>query len=485
MIDETDERHAGTSVAMTTTEGLRRSDEDECTDGAPGWPARFLGELADWLDRAGVRWVILRNHQDLPDRIGHDVDVIVHPDDAETTELVIRGVASRGELFLVRSYRGIEHLSFDVAARDLTGRLFLHVDIQTSMQFRGRRLVDAEDLLSDRRRSGGVWVPSPGMEGYAILLHAGLNKHALKLKYHGRVVALELEHPGAIERAATPDLGPDLARRLGAVRTEAELLALTGELERAIDGRHRANTWRRPAFEVRSTLTQARLKLRPRGLFVCFLGPDGSGKSSTTDLMEQLLGAQQAVLPVHRVYMGSGTPVLPTRKLTRRLHGIKKDGEGKAQEIRDVTPRRLRGALHVTADEILRYWVQVRPKLSPHGIVLADRYAYDLFRVNNAKVRTKWFRRLATLVIPAPDLTFFLEGDPAVIAERKKELTVEETVRQQSAYRELAGFVPNFRPLDLTTRDDAALRGVALVILQAYAERNHGVPLDAVVTITP
>jgi thymidylate kinase len=478
MIDETDERAIGVGVATGEAPDVRVDD-----DAAPGWPATFLGRLADAMDRAGVRWVILRNHQDLPDRIGHDVDFIVHPDDAATVELVIRGVVSQAGLFLVRSYVGIEHHSFDVAASDLTGRLFLHVDIQTSMQFRGRRLIDAEDLLADRRRSGRVWVPSPGVEGYGILLHAALNKHALKPKYRGRVVAIELEHPGGIERAATRDLGPELARKLGAVRTEADLLALTDELQRAIDRRHRANAVRRPMFEVRSALTQARLRLRPRGLFVCFLGPDGSGKSSTTELVAQILGAQQAVLPVRRVYMGSGTPVLPTRKLTRRMHGIKKDGEGKAQEIRDVTPRRLRGALHVTADEILRYWVQVRPRLSPHGIVLADRYAYDLFRVNNAKVRTRWFRRIGTFLIPAPDITFFLEGDPAVIAERKRELTIEETIRQQSAYRDLASFVPNFRPLDLTHRDDAALRRVAAEILQAYARRNHGVPQDARVTI--
>ena len=478
MIEETDERAARTATTEPSDPQVRLD------DGAQGWPARFLGELADALDRAGARWLILRNHQDLPDRIGHDVDFIVHPDDAATVELTIRGVASRTGLFLVRTYVGIEHHSFDVAASDLTGRLFLHVDVQTSMQFRGRRLIDADRLLADRRRSGRVWVPSPGVEGYALLLHAGLNKRALKPKYRGRVVALQMEHPGEIERAATQDLGSDLAGRLGAVRSEADLLALTDELERAIDRRHRANRWRRPMFEVRSAATQARLKLRPRGLFVCFLGPDGSGKSSTTEMVAELLGAQQAVLPVRRVYMGSGTPVLPTRKLTRRMHGIKKDGEGKAQEIRDVTPRRLRGALHVTADEILRYWVQVRPRLSPHGIVLADRYAYDLFRVNNAKVRTRWFRRIGTMLIPSPDITFFLEGDPEVIAARKRELTVEETVRQQAAYRDLAAFVPNFRPLDLQVRDDAALRGVALQILDAYAARNHGVPPGSVVRIT-
>ena len=477
MIDETDEHMSGGAIATGSTAVV-----DLDREPVGGWPATFIGELSDALDRAGIRWLILRNHQDLPDRIGHDIDLVVHPADAAGLELAVRGVVSATGLFLARSYRGIEHLSFDVAAGDLAGRLFLHVDIQTSMQYRGRRLIDAEDLLVDRRRFGRVWVPSAGVEGYAILLHAALNKRALKPKYRGRVAAIELEAPGAIERAATRDLGADLARRLGAVREEAELLALTGELERAIDRRHRANSWRRPMFGVRSAMTQARLRLRPNGLFVCFVGPDGSGKSSTVDLMAGLLGAQQDVLPVHRVYLGSGKPVLPTRKLTRRLHGIK-DGEGKAQEIRDVTPRRLRGALHVTVDEILRYWVQVRPRLSPHGIVLADRYAYDLFRVNNPTVRKRWFRRLGTMVIPAPDITFFLEGDPAVIADRKKELTVEETIRQQGAYRDLATFVPNFRPLDLGVRDDAALRRVALDILQTYARRNHGVPLEPVVTI--
>jgi len=126
------------------------------------------------------------------------------------------------------------------------------------------------------------------------------------------------------------------------------------------------------------------------------------------------------------------------------------------------------------ADEILRYWVEVRPRLAPHGIVLADRYAYDILRINNPTVRRGWFRRLAAALIPSPHVTFFLEGDPEVITARKKELTLNETIRQQRAYRELAHFIPSFRPIDLTTRDDAALRGVALEILSAFAVRNGG-----------
>jgi thymidylate kinase len=213
-------------------------------------------------------------------------------------------------------------------------------------------------------------------------------------------------------------------------------------------------------------------------VFVVFLGPDGAGKSTTTDMLKNMLTDPSSVVPVHRVYLGSGTPLLPTRKLSRKIHkSRRRDREG---QLRDVRPRRLRGALHVMADEIVRYWLEVRPRLSPNGIVVADRYAYDVLRINNPVVRSRWFRRIATTIIPTPDITFFLEGDPNVIAERKKELTVAETIRQQEAYRELAELIPTFRSVDLTVRDDPALRRVARQILDVFAARNDGeVPVEA------
>jgi thymidylate kinase len=230
---------------------------------------------------------------------------------------------------------------------------------------------------------------------------------------------------------------------------------------------------------VKSAIAMTRLRVRPRGVFVVFVGPDGSGKSSTTDLLLEVLHDPSGIVRVHRVYLGSGSPLLPTRKIMRWVHG--KTGRRRSDRpVRDVQPRRLRGALHVMADEIVRYWLQVRPRLAPHGIVIADRYAYDVLRVNNPVVSRPWFRRLACAIIPTPDVTFFLEGDPETIAARKGELTVAETIRQQQAYRDLAGIVPGFRPLDLTVRDEAALRRVALEILDVFAARNRGMPRERV-----
>ena len=118
------------------------------------WVAPFLLELAAALDAAPVRWMVLRNYEDLPDQVGHDVDLVVHPRDAPQVDGIMRAVVRREGAALLRAYAGTEHETFDVTAGDLSGRLVLHVDVQTAARHRGRVLVDAEDLLAHRRRAG-------------------------------------------------------------------------------------------------------------------------------------------------------------------------------------------------------------------------------------------------------------------------------------------------------------------------------------------
>ena len=152
-------------------------------------------------------------------------------------------------------------------------------------------------------------------------MHAILKKREVKPRYIERLAELERLEPGAVKQVARARVGRTLAERITTVRTRSQLLAVRRPLARSIDRRNPGNLWRKPIFQVMSKLRQIRLRLKPRGLFVVLLGPDGSGKSSTTDLLATLLGTQGDVFPVERVYLGSGQPLLPTRKLARRLHG--------------------------------------------------------------------------------------------------------------------------------------------------------------------
>lgn len=207
---------------------------------------------------------------------------------------------------------------------------------------------------------------------------------------------------------------------------------------------------------------------------MAFLGPDGSGKSTLTDLLVRRLQGHGEVLAVHRVYMGSGTPLLPTRRLMRRLRRKTGRNPKPPPTLRGIAPRRLRGPCPswptrfcATGSRRGRVW---RPTGSSWSTVTRTTSC----GVNNQTIQRAWFRRLAVRVIPRPHLTILLEGDPVAVAARKRELTVEETIRQQAAYRALEQLVPDFLPIDLTDRDDRAIDLVAMKVLGAYARRNRG-----------
>lgn len=447
-----------------------QSDEQPTRD----WVQPLLTDLVERLGAAAVRWMALRNHQGFPEHVGRDLDLLVHPKDVGKVDQIIPGLVRAHELLLVRTdVSPGRHRHFYLAASDLSMRLVLHLDIQTGLRYQGRVLVDPDDLLRHRQRAGRLWVPTPVMEAYALLVHAVIHKRELKPAYARRLEELSKTASGALPAFAGERLGAHLGQELPAVTSQPELLRLRPQLLRALDRRYPANFARRPWHRVRKILRRARLRLRPRGAFIVFLGPDGSGKSTLVELLTRLLG-EQGVLPVYQVYLGRREPLLPTRRLVRRLRSRRRKAKAGRRRVRDVAPRRLRGALHVAADEVLRYWVRVWPRRARGAIVLADRHAYDLFKTNNPTVRRRWFRRLAAALIPTPDLTYFLDGDPAVIAARKQELTVAETIRQQICYRELAAIVPGFRPLDLAVSDEAALRRVAADVLAVCAARNNG-----------
>jgi thymidylate kinase len=206
--------------------------------------------------------------------------------------------------------------------------------------------------------------------------------------------------------------------------------ALKGVLQRRLQARAGA-LWQR----IRATL-------RPPGHLVVLLGPDGCGKTTTAALMAE--GLARCGIPVTAVYLGAQKPLLPTRRLSQRLRQ-RFAKPGAVPVIRDVTrQQRLRGLLHVLADQWLRYLVYVRPRLVRGDIVVLDRYFYDLRTYQHPLVRRRWVEALAMRVIPRPALAFCLTASPSVIAARKGELTVAETARQLECYRGVGSWLRNF-----------------------------------------
>ena len=259
------------------------------------------------------------------------------------------------------------------------------------------------------------------MEAYALLLHAALHKQALGVfKYMARLAALRAADPLGVQRVAGERLGAEVGQLLAGVRTEAELSVPRCMLRRALARRylqHPGQAGMVPAGWHGAR--QARLRLRPRGVLVAFLGPDGPGSRAPSRCRSPGAGTTTCCRSIN-VYMGSGRPFLAQPPPGPAWAAQQATAPGHRRGRCGTSRRRLRGSLHVMAD-------QIGPTLGAAATVgtARDRPGRPL-RLRHPPATNPDDGAAGSAVArgggrppSAPDL--LLEGDPAVVAARKQE----------------------------------------------------------------
>ena len=412
---------------------------------------RFLRSVWSAFESEHVRAVALRD-ENLSAMSDKDHDVLVHPDDLEQSLRIIESVAAAQgwrPLFRQRSSNH-NHLGFwcenPANAEDSVS---LHMDVQDALGSKGFFYAEAGPFVANGEYCDGVRVLRPGARIVALALHVLLDKGMVSAKYRN---LLQCDLVQDLEKFAARALPDGSARILcDWIRSgspDADVRQSSARI------RNNLRLWH-PLNLVRPVWVRLLRRLRyfgsRRGVLIAFLGPDGAGKSTTLEAVRRL--SAKGPFPVETVYMGKRDTFLPTSMLIRmlyrrKLNGEERNGNGETSKRRGLALllfnlKDLAGLMNWALEQWARYLVQVRPYLQQDGLVLTDRYAFDLGnREADSVAHKRFFRRLLPHVFVVPDHTYLLWEEPEVLYSRKPEMPIDEFSQLLERLRDIVDCVP-------------------------------------------
>ncbi len=210
-------------------------------------------------------------------------------------------------------------------------------------------------------------------------------------------------------------------------------------------------------WQQRHTILPARSKagvlgLSTKGCIVVLVGTDGSGKSTVAAEINQRL--RDIELTTTGAYMGMARGNLPGVSMARKVLGVAPAGDTAPKafvalpqrapqpetsgDLEHATVRRV-AAWYYAAEYVYRYWRDIRPGLRNGGVVVCDRYVYDLRESPWPGSRAS---RVAEAILPRPDVLVLPDAPDRLIHARKPERPAGEQAAQQQRFRDLVDTQP-------------------------------------------
>ena len=421
-------------------------------------PGEIVLQFINDLEHLDINTVYLRNHENLPDSVGNDVDLLISKDNLrKALQRVVETARENG-------WRVVRHVRFSPISVFLSSddfKQFLHIDLFDRLEWHSIEYADAGRVMESRRWNGKVYTPDPCDEVF-------LNV-CTRLIYHGKVrdkhrcqtqFLLNQGLQDEIQAAFIRHLGSGLGSALGGAVVGEDWPAaesLKAALRRKVIVRYGLlSPWSALTGICRFLGRSLHRIVQPPGPFIVFEGADGVGKTTVicglTHLLREITGRSDTVLFHWK----------PTRASTR-LAG---EASGPASDPRAESPRATILSILFLAYHWLGFWTgylrYVLPARVKNRAVVGDRYAYEFF-LDPARLRLQvpdWLARLAAATVPQPDLVICQIAPPQQVIVRKPELSEDEIIQYQDKLQGMASGNPRCVILD-------AGRHVAEVLTQA------------------
>jgi thymidylate kinase len=433
-------------------------------------PGELVLHLIKDLEYLDIKTVYLRNHENLPESVGNDVDLLISKDNLRKALQRVLETARENGWRVVRQVR-FSPISVFLTSDDF--KQFLHIDLFDRLEWHSIEYADAGGIMESRRWNGKVYTPDPCDEVF-------LNV-CTRLIYHGKVrdkhrcqtqFLLNQGLQEEIQAAFIRHLGSGIGSALGGVVVGEDWPAaesLKAALRRKVIVRYGLlSPWSALTGICRFLGRSLQRIVQPPGPFIVFEGADGVGKSTVihglTHLLKEITGRSDTVLFHWK----------PTRASTR-LAG---EASGPASDPRAKSPRATILSILFLAYHWLGFWMgylrYVLPARVKNRAVVGDRYAFE-FILDPARLRLqlpKSLARLAAAFSPQPDLVICQIARPQQVIARKLELSEVEIREYQMRLQNLASGSSRFAILNADgDLDEVLARARALILKNVFRSR--------------
>ena len=420
-------------------------------------PSHVLGAVFELLDRSRISYCLVHGYERLPESWGSDIDIVVE-----------RSLSTKQLLDLLSEHKqeiGAEILKVSGSFVTLLCKpenglpTFLLLDFCHDYSVDQHHLCSAEQILQDRRGHLNFWIPAPSVE-FECLLARSLLKDKLDEATCAKLSMLFAADRVAAKNIIAERWAEDQAASIVAAASSGNWHGIIGsaaDFTKSLKRKLFRTSPGRAGLEI-LRIAYARLTrfLRPQGISIALLGPDGAGKSSAITALEEALAPLFA-----RNELRGFAPSL--RELLKRAPTDARTPHALAPRSPLLSLLRAAyWALYGLAGHGFIYWAKARATL-----VLYDRHFIDIL-VDPVRYRyggPKWALRLIWHIMVKPDLIILLTGPAEVLQARKNELTLAETERQCRDYLALVAPLRTSRIINTDQPFDEVARDVCAVVI--------------------
>jgi thymidylate kinase len=433
--------------------------------------AAALAEVFVTLEASGLDWMVLRNHEGLPQKnTSKDIDLGIRKEDLpRALELVSEALAGKHfDRAFVDYFYGCRSCTF--LNIDASEARSIKIDLIDAVPFRGAQVFSVEDLYQNARFRDGRRVPSVTEDAVMLLMKSVLIGSPIKPKYIEDISITAQTDPDGFKRELGRVLTQHWAKQTWS-KIMCDEISTIGGLKSDL----RRSAWwcaflKSPMRTICDSTRHAyfefmRRSRRQPASFLAVLGPDGVGKTTFIRELRKRLADLQ-VKNEEAIQIEHFRP-----HLFPNIHELL---TGKSEVIKDVNnphsgvPAGMFSSflriLYYSIDYILGYWFRLRRLMTKGQTFVFDRYAHD-FIVDPHRSRLSlpaWVSDFFVLMIPKPDLVFVLGAHAVDIYRRKQELPPEEIERQLRAYRKLVENEPTRFVLIDASKSTEAMVNIAL-----------------------